>query len=185
MRMRGGTWIRGNCCHRFDMRGLFMHLLVTAYVAPFVGAGLYTEFYLMARSQASTQSAPFYAAIFAAFVTLWFCWFIFVPLSLCSFAFFRLTAAHHYRGWAFYLISCAVWGATSGAVFALTGRFFRRRGLESEALAVGDNWRDLRRIGGPAATFRMDQRSRRPANTTARCCGESPLTFSGLPVQLA
>jgi hypothetical protein len=101
------------------MGALFVHLLLAAYVAPVIGGVLSILLGPVLFSKGMSDVRPD-GILFVAFFTPLLCWYIFVPLGCCSFWFFRRAATLPRKSVMFWVISWAVIGGISGAVFAAT-----------------------------------------------------------------
>ncbi len=95
----------------------FVHLILSAYVGPFVGCAL-----LMLLGSALPFSQPFphlplEAKLFSAFIAPLLAWYIFVPLGCCTFFVFRLVATRPLQGLPVWTLLWCALGAASAVIF--------------------------------------------------------------------
>lgn len=116
------------------MSKFFIHLLLSAYVAPVIGClvlAVLTPFLQVHQPEPTISlAAVFIVAIPAAVFAPWLTWYIFVPLACGSFLFFRLTATSHRRSLLFWIVAWCLIGTISSNIFAVaTGNHTGLRSL--------------------------------------------------------
>ncbi len=100
------------------MPAFTIHLILSAYVAPVIGALMIAFLGPVLSSPVPASSVAVMDTILFAFFAPWLSWYVFVPLACCSFFFFRFTATRQVRGLVFWITTWCVIGTGSAIVFA-------------------------------------------------------------------